>query len=397
VQERLDSISDTAFSFFELMFWPYKSRLAEERSKELFRRCCIAEGEKVVLQISVSQFNSILTEHGQPTVSREFFDYFFPGLESGLGLPDFRERIVQYMKVAIWKYGNPRAALFELGQADSLQVELAGVPIRGASPVNPNTLKQRTPFNVVTDLTPDQRRRLGYLTGADENDGATLAAREIGRKNTREYLFVDELDVYVATGMRGPEDFEPFTQFTHDVFGSKELSDLQIRFFDPTLSYYDNAVLKGLLEALMLRRAKMTLYVAGDKDTFGKDSECASTLAQGKPVVVLVEKPGPGTTEDEARDLENRAKLFQGAHPLSLQVSVREGIPRGLIVVRTVKDCVSILRQLLLHELDTNLDHDGTGYLLKERTTMSRIGVAVSDSDLSHAFQNYYHEPSEPD
>jgi len=47
-------------------------------------------------------------------------------------------------------------------------------------------------------------------------------------------------------------------------------------------------VRKGLLECLMIKRAKLTVYNAQEADTFGKDAEAGVTLAQGKPVVVYV-------------------------------------------------------------------------------------------------------------
>lgn len=37
----------------------------------------------------------------------------------------------------------------------------------------------------------------------------------------------------------------------------------------------------------MLKRARCTIYMAQETDTFGKDSELATTLAQGKPVIVF--------------------------------------------------------------------------------------------------------------
>jgi hypothetical protein len=45
-----------------------------------------------------------------------------------------------------------------------------------------------------------------------------------------------------------------------------------------------------LVEALMLRRASLTIYMAQKEDTFGKDSEASVALGQGKPVVVFVPK-----------------------------------------------------------------------------------------------------------
>jgi hypothetical protein len=38
----------------------------------------------------------------------------------------------------------------------------------------------------------------------------------------------------------------------------------------------------------MLKRARCTVYSVQDTDTLGKDSELASTLAQGKPVIAYV-------------------------------------------------------------------------------------------------------------
>src|ERR1022692_1131906 len=54
---------------------------------------------------------------------------------------------------------------------------------------------------------------------------------------------------------------------------------------------------KGLVEALMLKRARCTVYMVQESDTMGKDSELASTLAQGKPVIAYV----PQITDVEAR------------------------------------------------------------------------------------------------
>ena len=70
--------------------------------------------------------------------------------------------------------------------------------------------------------------------------------------------------------------------------GQDPLKDLGLRYFDPTQAYTDNRVNKGLVEALMLKRARCTVYSVQDTDTLGKDSELASTLAQGKPVIAYI-------------------------------------------------------------------------------------------------------------
>src|SRR5271167_2370468 len=76
--------------------------------------------------------------------------------------------------------------------------------------------------------------------------------------------------------------------FVNRLMTSPELSDLPIRYFDPTQSYTKERVDKGLVESLMIKRARCTVYSVQDSDTLGKDSELAATLAQGKPVIAYV-------------------------------------------------------------------------------------------------------------
>src|SRR5205085_11019375 len=68
----------------------------------------------------------------------------------------------------------------------------------------------------------------------------------------------------------------------------QRLRALKLRYFDPTQSDCTSRIDKGLVEALMLKRASCTVYLVQESDTLGKDSELASTLAQGKPVIAFV-------------------------------------------------------------------------------------------------------------
>jgi hypothetical protein len=89
--------------------------------------------------------------------------------------------------------------------------------------------------------------------------------------------------------MRERWEYEAAHSFIQAVFkGNARLRRLKVRYFDPTQSYSAHRIDKGLVEALMLKRAKCTLYLAQETDTLGKDSELASTLAQGKPVIAYV-------------------------------------------------------------------------------------------------------------
>jgi hypothetical protein len=109
-----------------------------------------------------------------------------------------------------------------------------------------------------------------------------------GLRNTDVYLTWDHMDVYVATSMRKQWDFEDVSDFVRSLFASSRLRDLKLRYFDPTQSDCTSRIDKGLVEALMLKRASCTVYLVQEADTLGKDSELASTLAQGKPVIAFV-------------------------------------------------------------------------------------------------------------
>jgi hypothetical protein len=116
-----------------------------------------------------------------------------------------------------------------------------------------------------------------------------LGIQKRARENTAVYLTWDYMDVYVATSMREKWEYESVFDFLQAVFQKpSKLRGLNIRYFDPTQSYSTNRIDKGLVEALMLKRADCTLYLAQETDTLGKDSELASTLAQGKPVIAYV-------------------------------------------------------------------------------------------------------------
>lgn len=113
-------------------------------------------------------------------------------------------------------------------------------------------------------------------------------SRRRGWLNTSHYLALDYMDVYVATSMRERWEFEDVHATANAIFSHRVLQTLNLRYFDPTQSFLENRVDKGIVEALMLKRARATIYMAQETDTFGKDSELATTLAQGKPVIVFV-------------------------------------------------------------------------------------------------------------
>ena len=111
-------------------------------------------------------------------------------------------------------------------------------------------------------------------------------AREAALKNTRFYLsMVGDLDVYVATSMRNRRDFRDMATACETIFSDQRLKDLQLRYFDPTLSAAAGHEDKGIIECLMVKCAKVLVYCAGDRESYGKDAEAAMALSLGKPAI----------------------------------------------------------------------------------------------------------------
>lgn len=122
-----------------------------------------------------------------------------------------------------------------------------------------------------------------------------------GNLNSAAYLAASHIDVYVATSMRESWEFEAMGRVVKEIFGSPSLQPFKLTKFDPTLSYYESRYDKGLVEGLMLNRAKATIYMVQETDTLGKDSELAATLAWGKPVIAYVPTYTVGRLRAELR------------------------------------------------------------------------------------------------
>jgi hypothetical protein len=122
----------------------------------------------------------------------------------------------------------------------------------------------------------------------DNREACLAGVQETGTRNQDVYLTWDEMDVYFATSMRKPWEYKDLFDFVKSLMSSPLLRDLDVRYFDPTQSYTPHRINKGIVESLMLKRARCTVYSVQDTDTLGKDSELAATLAQGKPVIAYI-------------------------------------------------------------------------------------------------------------
>ena len=385
--------------------------------------------------LGYSQFNELLLLLGYDRVSEVFFQFLVGGTvdlhthASLEPLKQFRTGVDNFRELAILRFGNVK---FGFKYFSSLSADL-DAELEAIAPIDPAEYEKR--HKALLELRPipgEKTYFLGYLVKRqledrleanpqDEDAKKQLEERktvvELGRQNHNAYLVSDHLDVYVATSMRERHEYLMVNKVVKEVFNSPLLSTLKIRYFDPTQAYCEDRIDKGLAEGLMLKRAKCTVYLAQESDTLGKDSELASTLAQGKPVIAyiprvseddapryvaeLVEmvkqgRPDVGETQllleqlrvfdpaaawkddevkkwvadpnqvsiDDAKaklakriqeHYDKRAKTLKESHPLGIQVHLETGVAHGVLVARTTEQCAQLIRQILTGTLKFNI------------------------------------------
>jgi hypothetical protein len=207
-------------------------------------------------------------------------------------------------------------------------------------------------------------------------------ARQAALQNTRRYLsMVNDLDVYVATSMRSREDFRAMATACEQIFTHDRLRDLNLRYFDPTMSAAEGHEDKGLIECLMVKCSKVLIYCAGKRESYGKDAEAAMALSLGKPVVFYC-------------DEEGRRAFYRDVHPLSRLIDFGSGVAVGAIVSSDLAQVSELLFRIFgnLMEYDLVQHPDRAGFLrLEERLTKSVVRVQTSDALLIETFWNHYH------
>ena len=205
-------------------------------------------------------------------------------------------------------------------------------------------------------------------------------AREAALKNTQLYLsMVGDLDVYVATSMRNRKDFRDVATTCDDIFSDRRLADLHLRHFNPTISAAAGHEDKGLIECLMVRCAKVLVYCAGDRDSYGKDAEAAMALSLGKPVIFYC-------------DHEQKRRFFRDIHPLSRLIQFETGVAVGAIATNLKSEVSTLLARIFENKMEYELEHHKQDYLrLKEKLTGSVVRLQTNDQMLTETFWNHYH------
>lgn len=420
--------------------------------------------------IGYSQLNEVLLLLGYNRVSASFFQYLIDNTSSYnpgaafTGLGKIRDGVDRFRKHAMWYYGNIRFAF--IGMSGANTDELNDVLSRAVKKNVSDLEARHKPVQDIDKIPPEDTYYLGYIIADEmkerlkENPSDEKAKSElekvsqvhkIGIKNHCAYLTWDHMDVYVATSMRANHQYYAVSKITSEIFGTDKLRSLKLRWFDPTQAYCVSRLDKGLAEALMLKRASCTLYLVQEADSFGKDSELATTLAQGKVVVAYVPKLNSqdefvkdlktmhqkmypeldwlavlrsqlqlydpslawkdkairkwidGSNELNTQDIETklfetartvfdkRANLLLNQHPLGLQVDLETGVAHGVLVARTPEQCADLLHATITHQLEFEIKElkDKT-LLLKEPITGSVVRVVTGDELLTNCFWNFY-------
>ncbi len=266
--------------------------------------------------LDYEQFNEILLLFNQDRISKDFFKYFFRG--GKLNLEILKDGIVEFRGLSILNFGNFKFTFKRFSKMRKKEIDNHF----NKSHISPNTLEltyknRQNPIISINKINKENTWYLGYISSTlvqkeskylkeiledyedpeefepyknilIKLDNEIKENREKGIHNTNAYLIWDYIDVYIATSMRKNCDFEETFETIKEIFTNSLIKDLKIRYFDPTQSYCELNRDKGLIEGLMLKRAKCTIYMVQESDTFGKVSELASTLAQKKPVIAFI-------------------------------------------------------------------------------------------------------------
>lgn len=417
--------------------------------------------------LGYSQLNELLLLAGLDRIGHSFFGYLLHGsvaYKIGDGferIEDLKAGIERFRKVALLQFGNVKYA-FKTLSSDSTAL---AAYVENLRPVPSTEFESRhDPLLPLEPISPEDAFLTGYISAGDiaqtlEADPDNVEARELDERrkqvlavsirNQEAYYASDHMDVYVATSMREKHEFVAMNDIGRQIFNHPSLKDLRLRWFDPTQAYCPDRIDKGLAEALMLRRASCTIYLAQVSDTLGKDSELASTLAQGKPVIAYVPEVneefldrhfetlrqsepkktefqiyldqlrvfdadaawkdetvrGWCAAETEPEDFDELKKRVRGCirdrydrraanlrdhHPLGIQVNLGTGVANGVLVVRNPDDCANLVRGILTQSLEFELEEHANQTRLRESISKSIFRVMTNDPMLTNTFWNFY-------
>ncbi|HYM09880.1 MAG TPA: hypothetical protein VEU62_04065 [Bryobacterales bacterium] len=278
--------------------------------------------------------------------------------------------------------GNGSELLMVLKGAWAEHVEAGGGRVtakqllEGAYVLNGFKEKQRQLIFAADEILESEVESEDQLIEKYEGVAHSFArARGCALRNTELYLsMANDLDVYVATSMRTREQFRDMAQICEAIFSHPAVAHLNLRYFDPTLSAARGHEDKGLIECLMVKCAKVLIYVAGDRDSYGKDVEAAMALSLGKPVIFLCAE-------------QDRLRFFNDVHPLSRLIDFDTGVAVGGMATSSVANVSMLLGRIFENDMEYALEQPRRGcFRLKERLTGSTVRLQTGDTLLRETF-----------
>ncbi|MCF8237717.1 MAG: hypothetical protein K9I85_06150 [Saprospiraceae bacterium] len=421
------------------------------------------------IEMTYSQFNEFLLHLSFNRVSEEFFQVLVErstDFESNsvLTIGKLTDGVLFFRKLFLLEYGDIRFGYKQLSICNRTGIATLKDVISVYREIEEGYYTSRHDQLIkIEPINGEDTFYLGYIAGDDlrkrlkespESKELTKEKEKLeriikaGTKNHYAYLSSDYLDVYVATSMRKKHEYLLTNELVSKVFSKSVLKKLKLRWFDPTQAYCSDRIDKGLSEALMLKRAQLTLYMAQESDTLGKDSELAVTLAQGKPVIAYIPEGSKSYVDDllkkymrmegvskreaihyalqtfkselpwkdklirawldedanapsEAEIMvklysvveevyNKRADVLKSVHPLGIQVNLNVGVATGVLVARNIEECAKLIESVILSKLEFDLIEVENHILLKERISKSVFRVMTKDQVLSNTFWNFY-------
>lgn len=210
-------------------------------------------------------------------------------------ITEYRKKLTEVLEEGIKKGANDPNALrkiakdmgYEGGEWDKIVLR-AGTQYHNGllhwrTVLGYNSKPEIKEYSSFIVLMQDAKKSTKVLTDEDIE-----AIRGLGRKNTYAYLSTSKIDIYFATSMRKALDFVTNAGFVEETDRILKRYGFTLLYFDPTQSYLDDRIQKGLIESMMIRRCKIVVYNAQQQETFGKDAEAGIGLAHQKPVIIYV-------------------------------------------------------------------------------------------------------------
>ena len=331
--------------------------------------------------ITYQDLNEVLMFYGLGTISEAFFDHFFgSGFQT---IDSLREGVTRIRKYSLLFYGNFRRGFDDLRRAKD--GSMFQRPPWDLTPLRTRAMHVER----IKSLSAEESYATGYLTATDSMSPQQIGkARKKATANAERYMAMNGVDVYVAGSMREKRDFEEAAQFVDALRQSAAVTGLSLSIFNPLWAYVPDSQQKGLLEVLMLKKASAMLFLAGRKDSFGKDSELSTMLVQGKPVIVYL--PAVGQDDDRHDDFERQYRMFL-SHPLAMQCDLNTGVANGIMIARNVETCAQLLGRLFTNTMEFNIDDSNeNNHYLREVLTGSKVRVVTKNPLLTESFWQQY-------